>query len=66
MNSIKTLTILTISLLGIGILLMYLFGKGGEINALSGIGYGAILLGGISFIGLVLALVIRSIKSPNK
>jgi hypothetical protein len=29
-------------------------------------GYGAILLGGISFIGLVLVLAVRSVKSPNK
>jgi hypothetical protein len=66
MNSIKTLAVLTVSLLGVGILLMYFFGKGGEVNALSGIGYGAMFMGGISFIGLVLALVIRSIKGQNK
>jgi hypothetical protein len=34
---------------------MYLFGKGG-----------AILLGGISFLRLILALFVHFIKSPNK
>jgi len=68
MNGIKILTRLT---LGFAVLAALIYGvayiKNDNLNGtLGGFLGGTLLLGFITFIGLILALVISSIKNPNK
>ncbi|MBE2207009.1 MAG: hypothetical protein IAE84_05460 [Saprospiraceae bacterium] len=64
MNGVKLLTKITLGLLAFGGLLVWI--GSGKDNTTTIVGAIALYGGGIAFIGLIVAIVIQSIRSPNK